>query len=174
MRPMPVRVRRYARSMTRRRRVHVSPEIKDGFSHPLARKSASSMRRHFGEPESLTRTSWIWYDKTSGGICWEEIELRDEAIPHAHPAPHFDFLYATARLEIPDVVWKEIAGNPRFDSVQYDPLKKRVTVRCAFMTKNVWTYKKLKKMVDEHRALEKTMKTMDKDQAVAPLTNKVS
>lgn len=166
---MSVRVRSHTR---RRGSPHVSPEVKEGFKHSLARKSAASMRRQFGEPDSLTRTSWIWYDRNAGGIRWEEIELRDEAVPHAHPGPHFDFLYSTTRLEIPDVVWKEIAGNPRFDSVQYDPLKGRVTVRCAFMTKNVWTYKKLKKMVDEHRRLEKTMKQMDKAQAAAPLTNK--
>ncbi len=144
------------------------------FDNPLAEESMESMVKEFGFPDDLTKNSCIWYDIDSEGIHWKKIEIKNEGIPHGFPADHTDFMYGTADIDIPPEVHKEVAGVERFGSAHYDPLKKEVTVRCAFLTKNNSTFKKLMEEVERHRELEERLKTMDKQQADAPLTNKVA
>ncbi len=142
------------------------------LKHPLARKSARLMIDSFGPPPDCTRESMIWRNIRSRGIDWTKVELKNEAIRHSFPAPHVDFLYSTAKMDMPPDAQKEVAGLERFGSAQYDPLKKEVTVRCAFMTKNELTYKKLVESIETHNRLESRLKTLDKAQAKAPEVNK--
>ncbi len=149
------------------------------FDDSFARKSAKSMIQTFGDPDASLfvgkknkHNRLQWFNREWGGMHWESIELRNEAIPHSHPALHKDFLYGTIKMEVPDFALKEIAGKPRFASVQYDDLKKLLTVRCAFMTKNVWTVRKVKEVIEQHKMLESELKKMDQAQAKAPATNK--
>lgn len=147
-------------------------EVPIRLDHPLARKSAKQMLEAYGPPDDTTRNSMIWYNLESRGIKWKKIELKNEAIPHGFPADHVDFLYSTADIDIPDEVHKEMSGTERFSSAKYDPLKKEVTVRCAFMTKNELTFKKIVEAVERHKSLEKKLKSLDKAQADAPPVNK--
>ena len=67
-------------------------------------------------------------------------------IPHNHPAPHFDFLYAWYRLRVPSQLIHDI--NDLSESVQYDPKTQLVRVRCHFMGANYATLVLAKRIVN--------------------------
>lgn len=105
----------------------------------------------FGKPDSLISSpagKAIWGRRTmyaTSGFL-ERLELRDEMIPHDSPAPHFDFLYAWFRIDLPSHL--VCALEDISTSISYDPLTKLVQTRCHFMGANYATLTLAKKLAN--------------------------
>ena len=95
--------------------------------------------REFGSPDLIDPSAGggaIWFKKTlrSRGKKYEQVLILDEAVPHASPSPHADFFYIQVRLPLNKNKISEVLGLSK--SVQYDPLKQVLTVRCHFSGAN--------------------------------------
>jgi hypothetical protein len=93
----------------------------------------------FGSPDLIDTSAGggaVWFKKTlrARGKKYEQLMILDEAIPHANPSPHADFLYTQVRLAVPPELLRDVLGLSK--SVQYDPLKKVLTARCHFSGAN--------------------------------------
>ena len=110
--------------------------------HPNPSERLPTLIKEFGKPSII--------DPKKGGVAiwdkntlskrrkpWERIELRDEMIPHGHPANHFDFMYTWFQLDVPKSKICQIISLS--DSVTYDPLKNLVRARCHHMPPNIVT-----------------------------------
>jgi hypothetical protein len=73
--------------------------------------------------EDLSRK--IFYGSSN---CFDEIMLRDEAIEHHNPVPHFDCLYVSIKVPIPK---NKLALIDSVSLATYDRMKNYLTVRCS-------------------------------------------
>lgn len=116
--------------------------IKDGYgygygnSNPAA--SLKDLIKIFGNPEM--------YDPKKGGYArwtkeqllnkpYEQIEIRDEQIPHDKPSSHSDYLYTWCKIDIPEQKLPYL--HHISDGIVYDQNKKIMIVRCHDIRANV-------------------------------------
>ena len=114
-------------------------EIKDIFTDELPRDTALQYCNTFGDPESLTKNSAIWYTPI---LKHAELEVKNEQIPHSWPVDHIDFVYSTRSYENEDD--GSCAITPAHvciiaqatASIFVDQLKCEATARCHYLIKN--------------------------------------
>lgn len=100
------------------------------FLYKYAALKYPDLIKEFGEPMTFL-------DQPHGAVIWkgtdifETIMLLDEAIGHMEPYSHCDCVYATVRVHIPDNIVSIVLGLSK--SINYDRLKKTLTVRCHSM-----------------------------------------
>lgn len=112
----------------------------DGEMSPTNR--LQELIQEFGPPDSINPNKGgmaEWNRKTiySKTGFLKRIVIRDEMIPHNHPAPHFDFLYAYYHLHVPEHLIDAVNGIS--ESIAYDSHKQEVRARCHFMGANYAT-----------------------------------
>jgi hypothetical protein len=96
-------------------------------------KYAKHLEKFFGKPDELTDHRVVWYDKDG----FKRIEVLDEYILHASPAPHYDFCYCYIDLKVPHDLAKSLAESS--ESIIIDFLKNEVGARCASLSANAVT-----------------------------------
>lgn len=99
------------------------------------------LRDKYGKPcvQNLDRDKGIaiWHKDKLKNTCFELIKIHDESISHCVPKPHRDFLYTSINYEIPNNKVLDVISLS--GSVNYDPLKKHLTARCATEDANIAT-----------------------------------
>jgi len=96
-------------------------------------KYAKHLEKFFGKPDEFTNYRVVWYNKDG----FKRIEIHDEYILHASPAPHYDFCYCYIDLKIPHELAKPLAESS--ESIMIDFLKNEVGARCASLSANAVT-----------------------------------
>ena len=76
-------------------------------------------------------------EKFDRDLVYLTIKVKDEMIPHLLPGPHNDWMYAEMWMDIPKDRLSDVRGLS--ESLEYDALKKTITVRCHFMVANIVT-----------------------------------
>lgn len=121
------------------------------WTHKQAKESYLELQDMLGTPN--------FYDHAAGGFAiwrqpdsvFERIEIRDEALYHEKPSPHYDFLYATVKYPISRNLWSQIQYLT--DSIMYDNLKQEITSRCHFMGANLATIYLAIQIAQGHKTL---------------------
>jgi hypothetical protein len=136
------------------------PSGKFGKFNPAKRFNDISSK--YGKPDIIDKSrggSAVWKTTTleKRGFCWDRIEIRDEQVPHSHPAPHVDFLYYWYKLYVPENKINDIREIS--ESVTYDPLKKLLGVRCHFEGANVATMVCAKRVATGEFTLDEAKKS---------------
>lgn len=116
------------------------PSTKFGDSNP--KDAFFQVIEELGNPTSIDKRDdgvAIWNKETllKRKLCWERVELKDEQIPHLHPAPHVGFLYFHYKLAIPINKFGQILALS--ESVFYDRLKGHIIARCDRPSANIAT-----------------------------------
>ena len=96
-------------------------------------KYAKHLEKFFGKPQELTDNRAVWYDVDG----FKRIEVLDEYIMHASPAPHYDFVYCYIDLKVPSSLASKLAESS--ESITVDFLKNEVGARCASLAANAVT-----------------------------------
>lgn len=94
------------------------------YIHVLATK--------YGQPSAVDPSVGgiaIWKKDKLMNTCLDRIEVRDEAIPHCHPANHTDYIYAYVNYEVAPSKTLEVMGIS--GTLSYDSLKKQLRARCG-------------------------------------------
>lgn len=128
-------------------------------------KYAKHLETFFGKPKELTNNRAIWYDVDG----FKRVEVLDEYIMHASPAPHYDFVYCYIDLKVPTNLANKLAESS--ESITIDFLKNEVGARCASLAANAVTLNYVLEVVENRiqpsrEAYEKRildMKAMFKD-----------
>jgi len=114
-----------------------------------AAKYVLEMCEYYGLPDYVKPSVKNYH----AGCCWiniagvDKVEVMDEAIEHASPIPHFDFVYSTIYLD------KKLKASHVGDfavvtgSILCDKLKNQVTARCGKLVKNAVTLQFVKDVV---------------------------
>jgi hypothetical protein len=122
-------------------------------------KYAKHLEKFFGKPKELTDNRAIWHDVDS----FKRIEVLDEYIMHASPAPHHDFVYCYLDLKVPTNLANKLAESS--ESITIDFLKNEVGARCASLAANAVTLNYVmdvveKKITPSKQAYEKRIMDM--------------
>jgi hypothetical protein len=88
----------------------------------------------YGEPstvDALRGGSAIWKNDRLMGTIFEQIELKDEMVPHCTPSSHHDFIYAFVNYDVAPSKFTDISSVT--GGIAYDPLKKELRARGGCM-----------------------------------------
>jgi hypothetical protein len=127
-------------------------------------KYAEHLQKFFGRPDELTPNRAVWYDVDG----FKRIEVLDEYILHASPAPHYDYVYSYVDLKVPHELSNILADSS--ESILLDHLKGEVGARCASLSANAVTIQyvldvvegNVKPSKEEYEKRIKSMKAMFK------------
>jgi len=111
------------------------------WSSELAKKRYPDLIREFGKPSILIKRPGgmaIWSGDKLLQSPYTELVLKDEAIPHCCPSPHYDFLTSAICVDI-DKQEQLTAVLSLSKSIWYDQLTHKLYARCHFMGANVAT-----------------------------------
>lgn len=128
-------------------------------------KYARHLQSFFGAPDEVTNSRAIWYSVDG----FKRIEILDEYIMHASPAPHYDYVYCFIDLKVPHSMSNILADSS--ESILLDHLKGEVGARCASLSANAVTLQyvmdvvegKVKPSKQEYELRIKSMKKMFED-----------
>jgi hypothetical protein len=96
--------------------------------------------RRYGAPSAVDPTAGgiaIWKKDKLMNTPFDRIEVKDESIPHLHPARHNDFVYMYVNYDVMPSKYMEVTSLS--GSIVYDPLKKLLRSRCGTMEATVAT-----------------------------------
>jgi hypothetical protein len=113
------------------------------WSNDEPRDFVKSLAKKLGNPDEITESLAIWYDKDG----FKRIEVKDEYILHCCPAPHYDFVYSTIDLHVPKKFVRVLAESS--ESILLDLLKNEVSARCATLSANAVTLNYVLDVVSE-------------------------
>ena len=118
------------------------------WNHSEPKKVYLELLKNYGKP-------FFVVNKPSGMCVWKNVDgsllhdgihvkivLRDEKIQHDDPirkTTHYDFLYSYVHIYIPKKYHSKVRNIS--GSIGYDPLKKKMWVRCASLQSNYATLK---------------------------------
>lgn len=95
-----------------------------------AEMSVKKLISMYGVPSSVDPSPGgivIWKKDRLMNQCFDRLEVRDEAIPHAYPMPHNEFLYVFVNYDVAPSKFLDVTSIT--GSVTYDPLKKQLRAR---------------------------------------------
>jgi hypothetical protein len=96
-------------------------------------KYTQHLEKFFGTPDEITPHRVVWYDVDG----FKRVEVLDEFIMHASPAPHYDYVYSYIDLNVPHDLSDNLADSS--ESILIDHLKGEVGGRCASLAANAVT-----------------------------------
>jgi hypothetical protein len=103
-----------------------------GWINRTAAEYVSVVALRFGYPSAIDPTPKglaIWKSIKLSNSCIDRIEVRDEAIAHAQPIRHFDFVYVFVNLPR-SFVTRISAVLSLSTSLGYDQVKRQLWARC--------------------------------------------
>lgn len=103
-----------------------------GWINRTAAEYVSVVALRFGYPSAIDPTPKglaIWKSIKLSNSCIDRIEVRDEAIAHAQPIRHFDFVYVFVNLP-QSLVPRISAVLSLSTSLGYDQVKRQLWARC--------------------------------------------
>jgi len=107
------------------------------FVNKIPQEKYIELKTEFGKPDHII-------NKKNGYAVWnkrghiEKLILKDELIIHKFPTSHFDFLYATIKIYIPDDILYEVLELN--NTLYYDKLNHELTCRCNCMESIISTF----------------------------------
>ena len=137
----------------------------------------------WGKPANLSKNRGgiaIWTKEQLKNTCFEQIELRDESIPHCVPLPHRDFLYTYINYDVSPNIFADVLSLS--GSVSYDPLKKLIRARCGsqeaniatlYLTTEIASGKQKITDIQQNETYKKTILSTQKPHEITKLYNKL-
>ena len=128
--------------------------IKNGYGYGYGTSNPSSglidLIKIFGQPAIIDSKEGgfaRWTKEQLLGKPFEQIEIRDQQIPHSKPTPHSDFLYTWYKIDIPS--HKLPFLHHISHTIIYDSDKKMMLTRCHDIRSNVIIQWIVKNYVDD-------------------------
>jgi len=109
-------------------------EATERWTHDPPAEYTQKLAETFGEPKVLSENGYAEWINVAG---FKRICVRDEYVVHNFPMTHYDFVYSTREIEVPNELYSEFAGVT--GSIIIDGLKKEVTARCGDIVANAIT-----------------------------------
>lgn len=127
----------------------------------------------WGPPDNISKNKGgiaIWSRNKLKNTCFEQIELRDESVPHCVPLPHRDFLYTYIKYDIHPDRFSDVLSLS--GSVSYDPLKKLLSARCGSNEANIATLYLATEIASGNRNIDDIQKNKLYKKTIVSTSNK--
>jgi hypothetical protein len=109
-------------------------EATSQWQHDWPSKYTRMLTERFGSPRVLSKDGYAEWINVAG---FKRVYVRDEKITHNFPETHYDSVYSTREIHVPDRLYSDFANVT--GSIIMDGLKKEVTARCADIVANAIT-----------------------------------
>lgn len=112
------------------------------FNHQDAVDYSKKMIEVFGDPDGVMFNQLYWKEVDD----MKDVIVKDEKIEHNFPEKHYDFIYSSHQIEVPQHLYDIFAFVS--GSIIVDGLKNLVTARCGTLYANAITLQFVKDVIN--------------------------